>query len=73
MSTPGRRPSASTLRAFVASGLQGVNYRRGTWHHPLIALGPDAEFIVVDRVADDGQEDCEVVDFAGQEVRVVVG
>ena len=27
------------LRAFVASRGQGVNYRRGTWHMPLIALG----------------------------------
>jgi ureidoglycolate lyase len=29
---------------------------------PLIALDRAAEFLVVDRVADDGREDCEVVD-----------
>ena len=50
------------LRAFIASGEQGVNYARGTWHHPLIAIDRAAEFLVVDRVADDGREDCEVVE-----------
>jgi len=72
VSAPGRRPAGPSLRAFVASDTQGVNYRRGTWHHPLIALEANAEFLVVDRVADDGREDCEVVDFAGQDVRVVI-
>lgn len=37
------------IRAFVTRGWQGVNYARGTWHHPLIALGSVSEFIVIDR------------------------
>lgn len=37
------------LRAFRAGGRQGVNYARGTWHHPLIVLTPDHEFLVIDR------------------------
>jgi ureidoglycolate lyase len=37
------------LRAFVTDGRQGVNYRRGVWHHSLIALHAPARFIVVDR------------------------
>jgi ureidoglycolate lyase len=41
------RPDA--LRAFRAGGRQGVNYARGTWHHPLVVLVPDHEFVVVDR------------------------
>ena len=41
------RPDA--LRAFRASGRQGVNYALGTWHHPLIVLVPDHEFVVIDR------------------------
>lgn len=36
-------------RAFLASGGQGINYRRGTWHHPLIALDAATDFLVVDR------------------------
>ncbi|HUP24598.1 MAG TPA: ureidoglycolate lyase [Thermoanaerobaculia bacterium] len=36
------------LRAFVTDGRQGTNYRRGTWHHPLLALD-GGEFLVLDR------------------------
>jgi ureidoglycolate lyase len=37
------------LRAFVTRGWQGVNYARGVWHHPLIALSSVSDFLVVDR------------------------
>lgn len=66
---PGKAaPDLGQLRAFVTSGVQGVNYARGTWHHPLIVLDHDAEFVVVDRVADDGVEDCEVSNRPGLEM-----
>jgi ureidoglycolate lyase len=39
----------SKIRAFVTSGWQGVNYAKGVWHHPLLALGEVSDFIVVDR------------------------
>ena len=37
------------FRAFHARGDQGVSYRRGTWHHPLLILHPEQDFLVVDR------------------------
>ncbi|AEA61057.1 ureidoglycolate lyase [Burkholderia gladioli] len=37
------------IRAFVSNGWQGVNYAKGVWHHPLIALGEVSDFVVVDR------------------------
>ena len=39
----------SEPRAFLATDGQGVNYRRGCWHHPLIALDRESDFLVVDR------------------------
>lgn len=36
-------------RVFLARADQGVNYRRNTWHHPLMALGAVCDFLVVDR------------------------
>ena len=45
----GAVPDRAAVRAFVASGQQGVNYRRGTWHHPLIALAGTGAFLVIDR------------------------
>jgi ureidoglycolate lyase len=46
---PGERIDRGSVRAFVTNGAQGVNYRRGTWHHPVIALANPSEFLVVDR------------------------
>jgi ureidoglycolate lyase len=58
---------AGRLRAYVSSGSQGVNYRRNTWHHSLIALERMSRFLVVDR---GGQgEHCEQV-AVGAEVVV---
>jgi len=39
----------AALRAFVTAPGQGVNYARGVWHHPLIAHGREADFLVIDR------------------------
>ena len=40
---------ASSFRAFAATGRQGVNYARDTWHHPLLVHDRDSRFLVVDR------------------------
>ncbi len=45
----GDAPTADCVRAFRSDGRQGVNYHRGVWHHPLLALEPDDHFLVVDR------------------------
>lgn len=37
------------LRAFIAQADQGVNYRRGTWHHYCLGLNGSNDFLVVDR------------------------
>jgi ureidoglycolate lyase len=49
---PGPAPAPSALTAFLCRGDQGVQYARGTWHHPLIALEAESDFLVVDRVGD---------------------
>ena len=50
-------PTGADLRVFRSSGRQGVNYRRNTWHHALIALEDGARFLVLDRGGDG--ENCE--------------
>lgn len=37
-------------RCFLAREGEGVNYRRGVWHHPLLALEQESEFLIVDRL-----------------------
>jgi Ureidoglycolate hydrolase len=43
----GGRPGRPQV--FLARGDQGVNYRRNTWHHPLMAVGEVSDFLIVDR------------------------
>jgi ureidoglycolate lyase len=45
----GEESAPQRLRAFLAQGSQGVNYRRNVWHHPLLALKRDSRFLVIDR------------------------
>ena len=40
---------ASKVRVFRAEAGQGVNYAKGTWHHYLLALEAESDFLVVDR------------------------
>lgn len=52
-------PWERRIRAFRAAGHQGVNYRRNTWHHALLALGKTCHFLVVDRGG--SEENCDEV------------
>lgn len=40
---------AGAIRVFRAEGDQGVNYAKGVWHHFLLALGSQSDFLVIDR------------------------
>ncbi len=66
-------PDRATLRAFLCRADQGVNFRAGVWHHPLIALG-DAPVDFACVVFEDGTaDDCHVVEMGpGEEVLVRV-
>lgn len=59
----GDAPDLSTLRAFEALGTQGITYRPGVWHHPMIALDAPTDFTCL--VWEDGSEgDCVVQGLA---------
>ena len=42
-------PTPKSLRAFRASGRQGLNFARSVWHHPLLMPAPSGEFLIIDR------------------------
>ena len=66
VAAPGKAPLAGDLHAFVTNGRQGVNYARGTWHHPLIAFGSPDDFLVIDRGGTG--ENCDEVVFGEGEI-----
>ena len=47
----------ATPRAFLARDGQGINFFRGTWHHALLALERESDFLVVDRAGQAGNCD----------------
>lgn len=54
------KPDLSTLRAFLAVKSQGITYRPGVWHHPLIAMDRQTDFVCL--IWEDGTaDDCKVV------------
>ena len=57
------------VRLFRAEGHQGVHYRKGTWHHFLLVLDADTDFLVIDR-AGPGDNCEEVALAADDEIRV---
>ena len=44
-----KTPEANALRCFKAQGNQGVQYASNVWHHPLLVLVPQQDFLIVDR------------------------
>ena len=58
----GDAPTLDSLRVFLCQGTQGVNYRAGVWHHPLLALDRVSDFLVIDRSGPG--ENCDIVHLA---------
>ncbi|MGF1749108.1 ureidoglycolate lyase [Vibrio cionasavignyae] len=57
----GDTPSLTECRAFISNGRQGVNYHKGVWHHPVLTLTENDQFLVVDRAGDG--HNCDEVFF----------
>jgi len=58
-------PDLSHIRCFRATPGQGINYARGTWHHPLIALLAPSDFLVVDRGGAPENANCDEHPLSG--------
>lgn len=52
------QPDEQRIFAFLSNGQQGVNYHQGVWHHSLITLEHNSDFLVVDRIG--GGNNCDV-------------
>lgn len=67
----GDEPDFSTLAAFVVGPAQAITYGAGTWHHPMVALDRETDFVNVVGSAGD-EEDCDERTFEPVTVRIDV-
>jgi ureidoglycolate lyase len=57
------------VRLFHAEAGQGVHYRKGVWHHFLLVLEAESDFLVIDRAGPG--DNCEEIELASaDEIRV---
>ena len=52
----------AAVQVFLAAPTQGVNYAKGVWHHFLLALEAESDFLVIDRAGPG--ENLDEVDLA---------
>lgn len=55
------KPDLGQIQAFISNGTQSVNYRAGTWHHPLLTFEAPSDFVVIDRIGTG--PNCDVYTF----------
>jgi ureidoglycolate lyase len=67
------RPDLAHLRCFATGPGQGVNYAAGTWHHPLLALQAECDFLVVDRGGAASDHNCDEFALEGLGLWLAVG
>ena len=60
---------SSTIRGFISDGKQGINYHKGVWHHPVLALSDQDQFLIIDRAGEGNN--CDEVFFAEADIRVL--
>ncbi|RYD85427.1 MAG: ureidoglycolate lyase, partial [Sphingomonadales bacterium] len=61
----------AAIRVFRASAQQGVQYARGVWHHFLLVLDAESDFLVIDRTGPG--DNCDEVALAPEAwIRVLV-
>lgn len=55
------KPDMSTMKAFIASNVQGINYAPGIWHHPMIAMEEETDFACLVHESGNQCDDCHEV------------
>lgn len=57
----------SKVEAFIVSGQQGINYIKGIWHLPIVALDKSLDFITLDRIGE-GRNCDEIIVGEGYQI-----
>lgn len=66
---PTAEPDPDQIRAFITNGRQGINYAKSVWHHPILSLESDSDFLVIDRSGEGNN--CDEVFLAPPQSRLL--
>ncbi len=66
VSLPGDNPDFLQIRGFISNGTQGVNYKPGVWHMPLISTVLNQQYLIVDRGG--SGHNCDELDVEEQNI-----
>ena len=70
---PFAQPDIGRAEAFVFDRGQAVTYAPGTWHSPMVVLGPGRiDFVVIQNINGMAEEDCETWTLNGGGMDVVI-
>ena len=65
---PGGDLNPALIAAFIVKGQVGINYKKGIWHLPIVALDGDMDFLVIDPI---GPEiNCDELTFSPGQLRI---
>jgi ureidoglycolate lyase len=65
---PGDNPDFSQIRGFISNGTQGVNFKPGVWHMPLISTCLNQQYLIVDRGG--AGDNCDEIEIKNQVIVV---
>jgi ureidoglycolate lyase len=66
---PAGELNPALITAFIVNGQVGINYKKGIWHLPIVALSKDLDFLAIDRI---GQEkNCDEVKFPFGDLQII--
>ena len=54
-------PAGELNPAFIVNGQVGINYKKGVWHLPIVALDGDMDFLAIDRIGP--EKNCDEIKF----------
>ena len=67
------RPAVGEAKALVLDRAQAVSYGAGTWHSPMVVLGPERiDFAVMQQINNVEEEDCQTVTIEGEGLQIVI-
>ena len=56
------------ITAFIVKGQIGINYKKGVWHLPIVALDRAMDFLAIDRIGP--EKNCDEVKFSPGELLI---